>query len=116
LGYETDTEYHALSYQVFENWEYPRGQFPDTSEVLRSALAKNPFMKLFIGQGYYDLATVHFAAQYTLDHMDISPDLRENIQLHYYEAGHMFYLDVQSLAKLKGDVKAFIDSAAGGER
>jgi carboxypeptidase C (cathepsin A) len=111
LGYETDTEYHALSREVNEKWEHPRGQYPDTSETLRSAFAKNPFMKLFVGQGYYDLATVHFAAQYTLDHMDISPDLRSNIQLHYYEAGHMFYLDAQSLAKLKQDVAGFIDAA-----
>ncbi len=113
LGYETDAEYHALSFEVNEKWEYKRGEFPDTSEALRSAFAKNPYMKLFVGQGYYDLATVHFAAQYTLEHMDISPDLRDNIQMHYYEAGHMFYLDVNSLAKLKQDVAGFMAGALG---
>ncbi len=108
LGFETDTEYNSLSFDVNEKWEFPRGQFPDTSEALRSAFAKNPFMKLFVGQGYFDLATVHSAARYTLDHMDISPDLRDNIELHYYEAGHMFYLDIKSLAKFKQDVSDFI--------
>ena len=114
LGYETDTEYKALNFEVNQNWEMPRGQFPDTSEALRSALAKNPFMKLFVGQGYFDLATVHFAAQYTLEHMDVDPEQRDNIELAFYEAGHMFYLDVKSLAKLKGDAAAFITRASGG--
>ena len=54
---------------------------------------------------------MHFAAQYSLSHMDISPDLRDNIQLHYYEAGHMYYLDLKSLAKLKQDVRGFIADA-----
>jgi carboxypeptidase C (cathepsin A) len=30
-----------------------------------------------------------------------------------YEAGHMFYLDVKSLAKLKGDVNRFMKGAMG---
>ena len=42
LGYETDTEYRTLSYEVNGGWEWDRGSFPDTSERLRSALAKNP--------------------------------------------------------------------------
>ena len=111
LGYETDTEYQTLSFEVNQAWEFPRARFPDTSDALRLAFAKNPYMKLFVGQGYYDLATVHFAAEYTLSHMNLDPDLRENVQLHYYEAGHMFYLDVASLAKLKEDVQQFISGA-----
>ncbi len=111
LGYETDTEYETLSFAVNQAWEFPRGQFPDTSDALRLAFAKNPYMKLFVGQGYYDLATVHLAVEYTLSHMNLDPDLRENVQLHYYEAGHMFYLDVVSLAKLKDDVRQFIVGA-----
>src|SRR5690606_11614076 len=92
LGYETDTEYETLSYDVFRGWEWDRGKFPDTSEPLRSAFAKNPFMKVMVAQGYYDLATPHFAAEYTFNHMDIHPDVRDNFYFTYYEAGHMMYL------------------------
>ena len=108
LEYETDTVYEILSFKVNEGWEYERGAFPDTSELLRSALAKNPYMKVLIGQGFYDLATPHFAAQYTFTHMDIDPEAVGNIRNTYYEAGHMFYLDIQSLAKLKDDVRGFL--------
>ena len=111
LGYETDRAYETLSFKVNTSWDYEGGVFPDTSEALRSAMAKNAFMKVMVAQGYYDLATPHFAAQYTLNHMDIDPELRDNIERTHYEAGHMFYLDVKSLSKFKKDVSKFIKSA-----
>jgi len=111
LGYETDTEYKTLSYDVFGGWEWERDKMTDTSEPLRQAMAKNPHMKVFVGQGYYDLATPHFAAHYTLNHMGIHKDLRDNITTADYEAGHMMYLHVESLAKLKDDVVKFIEAS-----
>lgn len=111
LGYETDVAYETLSFAVNEGWEWDRGKYADTSEALRSALAKNPYLKVLVAMGYYDLATPHFAAQYTLAHMDIDPSLRSNIHTADYEAGHMLYLDVKSLAKLKTDVQAFIKAS-----
>ena len=111
LGFETDTTYESLSYDVFQGWEWDRGQFPDTSEALGSAFAKNPFMRVMVAQGYYDLATPHFAAEYTFNHMDIHPDVRENFHFTYYEAGHMMYLHLPSLEKLKADVAAFMADA-----
>ncbi len=113
LGYESDLTYETLSFAVNEGWEWERGKYADTSEALRSAMAKNPFLKVFVAMGYYDLATPHFAAQYTLAHMDIDPSLRGNIHTADYEAGHMLYLDIKSLAKLKLDVHAFIKTSLG---
>lgn len=108
LGYETDLEYETLSYKTFQSWEYERGILPDTSETLRQALARNPYMKIFVGQGYYDLATPYYAAQFTFDHMQLDPDLQDNIHWAYYEAGHMMYLHVPSLEKLKTDAADFL--------
>jgi len=68
-------------------------------------------MKLFIAFGYYDMATPYFAAEYTVDHMNLDPSLKANVKTAYYEAGHMMYIDVKSLAKLKQDVAAFIQSS-----
>ena len=108
LGYKTDLNYEILSYKVNRDWNFPKGEFPDTSEALRSAFAKNPFMKVFVAQGYYDLATPFFAAYYSLEHMGLDKSLRDNITTAEYEAGHMMYLHIPSLAKLKVDVSAFM--------
>jgi carboxypeptidase C (cathepsin A) len=111
LGYETDTRYEILSLDVNESWEWDRGKYPDTSEPLRKALAQNPFMKVLLAMGYYDLATPSFSTQYTLNHMNIDPTRRDNLEHAYYPAGHMMYLDRTSLAKLKQDVARFVQSA-----
>ena len=111
LGYETDLNYEILSFKVNENWKYQGGQFPDTSEGLRAAFAKNPFMRVLVAQGYYDLATPFQAAYYSLAHMGLDRALRDNVTIAEYDAGHMMYLHEPSLAKLKADAAAFI---AGG--
>jgi carboxypeptidase C (cathepsin A) len=111
LGVQTDLVYEALSYKVNENWEWEKGKLPNTGVALRSAVAKNPFMKIFVGQGYYDLATPHLATQYMITHMNIDAELRDNVTMVLYPAGHMFYLDVECLAQHQDDVAAFINSA-----
>jgi carboxypeptidase C (cathepsin A) len=111
LGYETDTRYEILSADVGKAWEWERGKFPDTSEPLRRAVSQNPFMKVFLAMGYYDLATPHFATHYTLSHMDLDPTLRDNFEIATYGAGHMLYLDLTSLADFKQDVGRFMGSA-----
>ena len=110
LGYRTDLNYEILSFEVHRNWQYEGGIFPDTSEGLRAAFAKNPFMKVMVAQGYYDLATPFHAAYYSLAHMGLDASLRDNIIIEEYQAGHMMYLHEASLAKLKADVTAFIQS------
>ncbi|PYS96633.1 MAG: peptidase S10, partial [Acidobacteria bacterium] len=73
--------------------------------------AKNPYMHLMVACGYYDLATPYFAAQYTLKHMGLDPSLQSNVTLSYYEAGHMMYIDKNSLAELKRNAANFVQNA-----
>ena len=113
LGYATDTEYQTLSGKVHSEWQWDQNKYADTSEALRGALTRNPFMKVFVAAGYYDLATPYLATYYTLSHMNIDPALRANIHTAEYEAGHMLYLDLKSLAKLKADVVDFVRVALG---
>src|SRR5271157_2044996 len=62
LGYKTDLEYYILGGGIGEwDWGSAGEGFPDTSEALREAFVKNPYMKLFVASGYYDLATPYFA-------------------------------------------------------
>ena len=82
-----------------------------TSATRFSAFAKNPYMRLFVASGYYDLATPYFATQYTLAHLGLDPSLRGNVTTGEYEAGHMMYIDERSLALLKRDVDHFLQTA-----
>ena len=115
LGYETDLVYHILGGGV-ESWDFDaRGRYPDTSEALLEAFAKNPDMRVFVASGYYDLATPYFATEYTLSHMGLDPAQRQRISSAEYEAGHMMYIHEGELARLKADVAAFLDAALPGE-
>lgn len=114
LGFKSDLDYYILGGGVgLWNWGINNG-YADTSAALRSAFAKNPYLKVFVAFGYYDMATPYYAAEYTIEHMGLDPTLRRNITTAYYEAGHMMYIDLKSLAKLKQDVDRFIDSAIPG--
>ncbi len=73
--------------------------------------ARIPHLKVFSANGYFDLATPFFATEYDIAHMDLPPDLRGNVQFGYYPSGHMIYLNVEALHKLKDDLAAFITSA-----
>lgn len=111
LGYKSD-----LRYEILTNvWPWSFGgvgdnQYLNVAENLRSAMQRMPYMRVFIANGYYDLATPYFATQYTIDHMFLRPATKANIEMHYYEAGHMMYAHKAMLAKLKSDLDAFYDA------
>ena len=113
LGYKSDLEYYILGGGIGQPWDFGRAGagFPDTSEALRSAFSKNPSMRVFVASGYYDLATPFFATEYTLSHMGLDPTQRARISTAEYEAGHMMYIHVGELARLKKDVAAFISAS-----
>jgi carboxypeptidase C (cathepsin A) len=86
-------------------------QYLNVGETLRQAMSMNPFLKVFVGNGYFDLATPFFATEYTFNHLELDPTLRNNISMGFYEAGHMMYLHPPSLAKLRNDLVTFIQAA-----
>lgn len=110
LGVRTDMPYEAISEKISEKWEWEKGKLPTTGETLRAAMAKNPFMRVLVAQGYYDLATPTYATDYMIAHMNIDPSLRASIMVRAYEAGHMFYLDRESLKAFRADVAAFFEN------
>jgi carboxypeptidase C (cathepsin A) len=111
LGFRTDLEYYILGGGVGRwNWNTDNG-YADTSMSLKDAMAKNPYMKIFMANGYYDMATPFFAAEYTVSAMNLDPTLRQNITFTYYEAGHMMYIEKNSLKKLKDDAARFIQNS-----
>lgn len=112
LGYKSDVEYYILGGGITAPWNYNvTNGYADTSIPMKDAMAKNPYMKIFIACGYYDMATPFYAAEYTVSAMNLDPTLRKNISFTYYEAGHMMYIEKTSLKKLHDDEAAFIQRA-----
>lgn len=112
LKYENDLPYLVLTGRV-QPWSYNnvQNQYLNVAETLRQAMAKNPYLKVWVGAGYYDLATPYFAAEYTVAHMGLKPEQRKNVNFTYFEAGHMMYIHKESLIKLKKDADKFYDEA-----
>ena len=72
-------------------------------------MTKNPYLKVWIANGYFDMATPYFATRNVIDHMFLKKELKQNISFTYYPAGHMMYIQKTSLAQLKKDFENFID-------
>jgi len=112
LKFESDLPYEILTGRV-RPWKYDQheNRYVSVSETLRSTISQNPYLRVFVANGYYDLATPYFATEYTFNHLGLDPELRANITMAYYEAGHMMYVHGPSLARLKADLAAFIAAA-----
>jgi carboxypeptidase C (cathepsin A) len=80
---------------------------PDVAVDLSDAIRKNPKLRVFSANGYFDLATPFFSTEYDLSHMDLPANLVGNVQFGYYPAGHMVYLNIEALKELKADMAKF---------
>jgi len=116
LGYESDLDYYVLGGGTGRWNMNAENEYANVSASLRDAFARNPFLKVYLGAGYFDMATPYFAAYYTLDHMDLAPNLRSAIRVHEYPAGHMYYIHAESLKAMKKDLAAFLEWAAPLQR
>lgn len=113
LKFESDLPYEVLSLKVNQQWSFDEheNRYVNVAETLRSAMSINPHLKIFVANGYYDLATPYFATEYTFNHLALDPSLRGNVTMTYYEAGHMMYIHLPSLARLKADLVKFVRGA-----
>ena len=64
---------------------------------MRKAMTYNPHLKVFVGNGYYDLGTPYFATEYTFNHLGLNKSLHTNVSMEYYEAGQKPVLSVGNL-------------------
>jgi carboxypeptidase C (cathepsin A) len=113
LGYESDLPYEQISRRVHP-WSFKdfEGRPVDVTPKLERAMRQNPHLKVHVAYGYYDGATPHFAAEDVVAHLQISDDLRANIEHAYYEAGHMMYVHEPSRLKQSKDLADFVTRAS----
>ena len=112
LRFDADVPYEILK-PLYMTWGWTdfANRYATVGDTLRKAMSMNPHMRVLVASGYYDFATPHFAADYSLDHLGLAPELRKNISVSYYEAGHMMYAHPPSLARLAAELRGFVTSA-----
>jgi carboxypeptidase C (cathepsin A) len=111
LKFESDLPYEILNPRVWP-WKYSEdNRYLNVSDTLRKAMTINPHLKVLVANGFYDLATPYLATERTFNHLGLDPSLQGNVSMRYYEAGHMMYIHVPSLAAQKADLAAFVRSA-----
>ena len=84
---------------------------PDLAFTMKS----NPKMKVMLAGGYYDLATPYFEGKFEMHHLPIPQKLQANISYHYYQSGHMVYVNEDVLKQFHADVAAFIKGTEDGK-
>lgn len=109
LKYENDLPYEILTGRV-RPWTNSQDRYLNVAESLRSAMVRNPYLKVWICNGYFDMATPYFATDYVVHHMFLPEELRTNITNTYYEAGHMMYIHKPSMMKMKKDYDQFMNN------
>lgn len=111
IGFESDEVYEILSLDVNKRWDYEdfKNRYVDTSEQMREVMSRSRGTAVLVANGYYDLATPYFATEYTFSHMGLDPEVRSNVQMQYYEAGHMMYVHQTSLEKMAEDLRGFVE-------
>lgn len=103
-----DERYKILD-GLYAKWDWGKTDgYTDTSVPLRTALEKNPHLKVFVASGYFDLATPYWATEHTLAHLGVPKSARANVRTEYYTAGHMMYIEESNLKKLAADVASFL--------
>ena len=116
LNYQSDLQYYMGGHAG--RWDYEGATpgfgsgFPSESDALRLAMAKDPYLHVLVGAGYYDMATPFANAEYTFDHLGYDQTYRDRVKFTYYESGHMAYLNQASAKQLKSDIAAFITANA----
>jgi carboxypeptidase C (cathepsin A) len=106
LKFETDLPYETIA--EVNPWSLAENKYLDVASTLKQAMSRNPYLRVWMCCGYYDLATPYFAAENVVRGMNLDPAVRDNLQLSFYESGHMLYIDAASREKFKNDFDQFI--------
>lgn len=122
LNYKTDLPYYTSAQQSgMFLWSStgttpaPGGNqgFQEEITPLRAAIVGNPFLKVLVMEGFYDLATPYYQAEYTMHELNLPARYHSNIMYERYWSGHMVYLEQKAHAKMQKDWDSFVEATQG---
>jgi carboxypeptidase C (cathepsin A) len=116
LKWESDLHYPTSGNVRPWNWDEFQNRYMDMTDPLRSAMSHNPFLKIFVAQGYDDMATVMGGMEYNFAHLGYDKTFTDRVSFGYYEAGHMIYIRPSAHKALKQDIVRFVDGTRANTR
>ena len=124
LGYHTDMPYKVSARGEGFEWDWRhRGPgdrqpqpAPNTAVDLAYTMRTNPYLRVLFLNGYYDMATPFYGAEFDASHMLLNEQLQRNVDFRYYQSGHMVYLNPEALGQMHDDVSAWIRDAVSTAR
>ena len=111
LKWESDLHYPTSG--NVRPWTYVQNSYMDMTDALRQTMAKNPFLKVFVICGYFDMATMVGGIEFSMRHLAYDKQITDRVSFGYYQGGHMMYIRPSAHAALKKDLAAFIQAAGG---
>lgn len=112
LKWESDLHYPTSG--NVRPWTYVQNSYMDMTEALRGTMTRNPFLKVFVAIGYYDMATIMGSAEFNFNHLAYDKQVTDRVSYGYYEAGHMIYIRPGPHEALKNDITKFINASKTG--
>ncbi len=116
LKWESDLHYPTSGNVRPWTWDDAQNSYMDMTDELRSAMSHNPFLKIFVAQGYYDMATVMGGMEYNFAHLGYDKTFTDRVSFGYYEAGHMIYIRPSAHKALKQDIVKFFEGTRNTAR
>ena len=81
---------------------------PAVANRLATVINQNPYLRVLVLNGRCDLVCPPDTMRYSLDHMDVAPAYRTNISYVEFDAGHMMYVNLPDLKKLRKTLEEFV--------
>jgi carboxypeptidase C (cathepsin A) len=86
----------------------PIKALPNVMPDMAAAMKENPNLKVMLYGGFFDVSTPYYEGWYEMHHLQIPRALAKNIEYHYYQSGHMVYVNPAALQQLRDNVAGFI--------
>jgi carboxypeptidase C (cathepsin A) len=114
LDYRNDLPYEILNMKAATSWSYKEFEnaHVNVADKLATAMRANRHLRVHVASGYLDGATPYYATEHVLAHLTLPKELHDNIEVAYYESGHMMYAHEPSRVQQSKDIAEFVRSAS----
>src|SRR5262245_43978249 len=116
LKWETDLHYPTSGNVRPWNWDEFQNSYRYITKAMRPTMTHNPFLKILVNIGYYDMATVMGGMEYNFAHLGYDKTFTDRVSFGYYEAGHMIYIRPSAHKALKQDIVKFFEGTRNAPR